>query len=898
MHGNLMEGLSGRVAAVRVSLGASRFGMRLAAGLFALLSGAMLPAAAGDLRAALGLPAKTVAAVTAEAPCCTDGRGKEGDSAADSLLETGNTNETCVVTGKVCVEPGETRLVDGVPVTRDCWSWRETYACLTPDTDSVNGCETLQEDADTAGPGKCVLKGTECAESVTTEDGETICLSSKETWACETRIDLPPVNAEWTHSTQETDEVVDESACGSLLERDDCTKGKIECTDEGCVEYFYCAGKTATGCSSLEAGGCTITKDPVCDAGVDETCSVKVGEAVCTGDLPEGVIEAGDATLGDQTVVKPGSPRPDVTSCTEMTADLAAAGMNCTQVSQTCVDKDPAIRVINGVSYRASCWGYERVYRCERTEPVSSCGGLEASEGCTEVSRTCEESDETGCVKEKVVYNCGKAESVKPEDAELVEKVDVITGVVEVDTCSELEETEACRKTAEVCTEPGGTKIINGVPVTKDCWASTITYTCGSGSGEVSVDDGCGAIESRPECRLTETKCLGTNEAGECTMLTKTFVCKGEDKEVVTGEVCDSELCIAGVCEPADPETSEDFVEANAILEIIREAGVYGDVTGDMIFKGNTSGCTVKMMGFSCCRNDVEGTSGSMSNGALAIGVKVGVDAGVEFIKWLGSPYVYDILGSFESTQGILEALYGTAGSGVYEPSLSYYGVSVGVSGTGSMTLSFSPAGLLASIALEMAAEYFSCTDEDRLHALRKSRGLCHYVGSYCDKHSGVGCLAKKESWVCFNSRIAKTVQEQGRKQLGIGWGTPDSPVARGFTLKEFQQLKFEDMDLSAVISEVAQQAAKNGTLDNIKVNTEAVKTRAQQRVAEAAAAGDQYTAVETVTGKCFMGEGTEGVNCEAVRALISPYSEMAAAGKSAAAEPESLLLKRGSTSP
>lgn len=156
-------------------------------------------------------------------------------------------------------------------------------------------------------------------------------------------------------------------------------------------------------------------------------------------------------------------------------------------------------------------------------------------------------------------------------------------------------------------------------------------------------------------------------------MLTKTFVCGGGTEEIVTGKDCDGELCIAGICEPTKPEASDDFLEGVAIWEILRQAGIYGEVEGDMLFKGTASGCSVKMMGFSCCRNDVEGTAGTMSNSALSIGFTIGVDAGTEFIKWLGSPYVYDILNSFESTQGVLQALYGSAGSGVYSPSLSYY---------------------------------------------------------------------------------------------------------------------------------------------------------------------------------------------------------------------------------
>lgn len=104
--------------------------------------------------------------------------------------------ENCVVTGRVCVEAGGTRLVDGVPVTRDCWSYRDTYACMVPDTESVNGCSTLQDDADDRGPGKCVLKERTCSEEIKDAEGQSVCLSYKETWVCDKKIKLPPVNAE------------------------------------------------------------------------------------------------------------------------------------------------------------------------------------------------------------------------------------------------------------------------------------------------------------------------------------------------------------------------------------------------------------------------------------------------------------------------------------------------------------------------------------------------------------------------------------------------------------------------------------------------------------------------------------------------------------------------------
>ena len=242
--------------------------------------------------------------------------------------------ENCIVTGRVCVEEGGTRLIDGVPVTRDCWSYRDTYACLAPDTQSVNGCSTLQADADESGPGKCVLKERTCSEEVADTAGNAVCLSYKETWVCDRKIELPPINAEWTKSTVETEDDVDESACGDLLDRQDCVKGEVKCTQAGCERVFYCGAKNATGCSDLASGGCTITKEPVCDPDYDPTCLVKVGEAVCKGKLPEGVVEGGDANIEDEETVNVGQPTPDLASCKTMTEDFLASGMSCTQISQ------------------------------------------------------------------------------------------------------------------------------------------------------------------------------------------------------------------------------------------------------------------------------------------------------------------------------------------------------------------------------------------------------------------------------------------------------------------------------------------------------------------------------------------------------------------------------------
>ena len=786
-----------------------------------------------------------------------------------AVLATSRSGEpmTCIPTAEVCVEAGGTRYIDGVAVTRDCWGTRETFACITAvDGDAENGCRTLEADRAAGesnvsgeGPGGCRMQSRTCSESVTATDGTDTCLAEKEEWSCKTQIELPPVNAQWTGTTEGSEESRDESACEPYFERSDCVKGELACTDAGCTRTYLCGGKSVSGCTTLIESGCSVVQEPACDLELDAMCAIKKGVVKCVGDLPDGVIDAGGGEIDDETTVNVGSPKPDASAC----AALQGPGIVCRQVSQKCVDDYPPTRVINGKVYRLPCWGYERVMECVNTNPESSCTGLEETPGCRVLQAKCVEeglldkdgdgaAETPGCLKEVFTYACGSAGEVDAGDAELIESSSSITGTVEVDTCRELAENDVCRLQEAVCTEEGGTKIINGVPVAKDCWAWEKTYVCGSGaggSGEVIND--CGRLEADPDCRLTHTECFGTDASGACNMMTHTFVCGGGTEEVVTGEVCDGALCIAGVCEGAPGEASEDFLEGVAILEIIRQAGVYGDAKADSIFGGTPSGCSVKAAGFSCCRSDVAQTSGSLSNSAFGVALQVGIDAGMELIKWVGSPYVYDLLSSHEATSGILTALYGDAASGVYTPSFSYYGVSASITSSGSLTLEFSPMGFMAAVALEMAADYFSCTEEDRLHALRSDRGLCHYVGSFCDKTSAAGCLEKKESWVCFNSRLARIVQEQARRQLGLGWGTPRAPLARGLTLEEFQALDFSEMDLSGIVAEVARQAAQGG----YTVNPDAVKVRAGLRVAQAAASGDQYTEVDTVTGKQFAGE-------------------------------------------
>ena len=98
------------------------------------------------------------------------------------------------------------------------------------------------------------------------------------------------------------------------------------------------------------------------------------------------------------------------------------------------------------------------------------------------------------------------------------------------------------------------------------------------------------------------------------------------------------------------------------------------------------------------------------------------------------------------------------------------------------------------------------CKEDDIRLAKLQSKKLCHYVGSYCSKKIPLigKCLKTKKTYCCFNSKISRVISEQGRAQLGIGWGEAKSPDCRGLTPQEMEHLQFDKMDMGEISSDIA----------------------------------------------------------------------------------------------
>ena len=114
-----------------------------------------------------------------------------------------------------------------------------------------------------------------------------------------------------------------------------------------------------------------------------------------------------------------------------------------------------------------------------------------------------------------------------------------------------------------------------------------------------------------------------------------------------------------------------------------------------------------------------------------------------------------------------------------------------------------------------------SCNTEEKALAEAKKRKLSIYVGSYC-AHKVLGvCLEKKEGYCQFESKLAKIVQDQGRRgQLGIGFGSGSSPDCRGLTVPELQRLNFDNINFADFYDDLENGAtlpADQELLDRVK---------------------------------------------------------------------------------
>jgi conjugal transfer mating pair stabilization protein TraN len=184
-----------------------------------------------------------------------------------------------------------------------------------------------------------------------------------------------------------------------------------------------------------------------------------------------------------------------------------------------------------------------------------------------------------------------------------------------------------------------------------------------------------------------------------------------------------------------------------------------------------------------------------------------------------GSRLVYDILMNSENRQFIYQGLSALLTGAGYSGSFTTYGVTIAVNGTalpaGSTVLyssstvagegfviAFDPWTLVIAAIIYIVLSLTSCNEEEARLDLREGARVCHTIGSYCSScirvlGACVSCIERTTGKCCFNSMLARIVNEQGRAQIAKGWGDARNPDCSGFSVTQLQTLNFAAMDFT-----------------------------------------------------------------------------------------------------
>ncbi len=296
-------------------------------------------------------------------------------------------------------------------------------------------------------------------------------------------------------------------------------------------------------------------------------------------------------------------------------------------------------------------------------------------------------------------------------------------------TCPHLEEKSdqgLCHYVSKACTQGRQTRTIQGIPIPRDCWEETYTYSCAYPS-----KNDCGPLRARGCAQIASSckqKVGNPLNGGVCVVFTQTYQCKGGPKATHSISGGKTPFCLDGKCRDQGWEVNDEMMSSLAQLSILKE--LQGIFTNGGFFKGEAHKCSKQIVSFKDCCGSAKG-----------------------------------------------------------------WGKDLGIA---------------------------RCSADEKILNKKRKKGLCHFVGTYCSKKILGKCVTKKSSYCCFGSKLLKVFHEQGRPQIGLGWGKAKEPMCRGFTIEEIQRVDFSKLDLS----EVFEDLMKSYSPDKLKGTSDTLKER------------------------------------------------------------------------
>lgn len=445
------------------------------------------------------------------------------------------------------------------------------------------------------------------------------------------------------------------------------------------------------------------------------------------------------------------------------------------------------------------CWKYEEISRCVGREK-NYCQTFEDNRGCEEQYAKCLEQANVSkiCKNFEKKFKCGEKleenAEIKHVDTEYLVKRDER----DLSNCTE-SDLKNCVIEHEKCLEPAETRNINGKDVFKECWKWDRQYYC----KQNSFIDECKDLKAR--CKEKSRECISYDKEKNCEHWDVNFEC--EEKSADKVDCIGSKFCLGGVC-----EDSERFRPNN-----------FGENIGTLIALANMKkegmeGCECpKDKKENCKTEDIDPKSCKFFKGTEHKCMKVRG-------QWV--TYAIAAASIYMAWTGLSTGVFSALGSGGNFANM------------GAAAQAKFVAAQAAKVALASMARVDCCSMSGVLAAacggkaidlkVKKQQRFCVKVGRYKKKLG----LIVVTSYCCFKSKLMKVIQEQGRKQLGLSFGTAKNPDCRGLNLEEIQRINWDKIDWSEVIKDFKEEAENSikENFDESKFKDKAAELQAEYK--------------------------------------------------------------------
>jgi conjugal transfer mating pair stabilization protein TraN len=412
-------------------------------------------------------------------------------------------------------------------------------------------------------------------------------------------------------------------------------------------------------------------------------------------------------------------------------------------------------------------------------------------------------------------------------------------------------DTQRCRLTASTCRDPAaGPRLVNDVPVSRACWAYNESFDCLT----TTVVDDCEGVDA--SCTLASEDCVEwDNHSAPASCIRREVRHRCQIAPPVMRDVtsCANQTYCpgGGACWDTGYEANTEFGEVISLFSMGQQAARYFNANDFEIFKGYSAACARRTgLVINCCRDNWFGDLLFDALHAAEMFRPPDILGGGDLDEdksQLFNDKTYDMLFYKDSTGQLaagmraVSSMKGQAGEAwdaVKDKDWKKVARELFLDAPRAVARAI--ANSTIDHIVNMTTIYGlveGCTEDDQLTREKRKKHLCVDVGSHCNIEVPLTdwCWEREYRSCCFNSLLAKLINDQGRAQLmrrqiagtlsppdvarslfpanasnvNQRFGTGSRPNCLGFSLDQFRLINFAEIDLTPFLATI------NPTLPN-----------------------------------------------------------------------------------